>query len=98
MALPLPGQCPPSTRAADDVLAELDAVVAQLQVHAPIVAALYERRDELYVEAREGLPTPIVQRVLAEHSGVEEVAVTASWRRIEKRRAKLAATAQEATP
>lgn len=94
--LPPPGQCPPSTRTPDEVLAEMEQVRDQLGVHLPIVTALYERRDELFVEAREGLPQPITQRRMAQSSGVKEVAVTASLRKINQRRAELAQEAQSA--
>lgn len=96
MTLPLPGQCPPSCRTPDEVLAEMEQVRDQLAVHLPIVTALYERRDELFVEAREGFDTPVVQRRMAESSGVKEVAVTASLRKINQRRAELAQEAQPA--
>lgn len=93
MALPPLGQTPPSDRTPEEVEAELREVAQQLGIHVPIVKALYSRRDELYVEGREGFDPPMTQKRIADASDVTDQAVIASMRKINQQRAQAAQAA-----
>lgn len=69
------------------VLADLRDVADELDELMPKVKSCWARRDVLYTEAR-AMDPPITQRLIAQASGVTEVAVTRSIRKIEERLAK----------
>lgn len=73
-----------------EVLAELVVIRDKLAEHNQVVADLYARRLRLWAEAREEMDPPMLQRLLADASGVGEVAVIAGLR---KKREQEAATA-----
>ncbi|QOR55384.1 MAG: hypothetical protein SHS37scaffold145_35 [Phage 71_18] len=76
-------------RTPEQVLADLRDVADELGELMPKVKACWARRDVLYTEAR-ALDPPITQRLIAQASGVSEVAVTRSMAKIEERAAKAA--------
>lgn len=84
--LPAAGQVPASSRTRDALFTELREVRDQLGLHEPIVEALRARRDELYLEAREGMSPPVPKAHLAREAGVSESAIQQSLKAIEKRR------------
>lgn len=97
MTLPLPGQTPPSTRTPEEVAAELAEIQAGIDQVSQLVEGFYARRDEVWVEATEGLATPMSQQRIADASGVKQATVSLGLRKIAERRAALAEQAAVAS-
>lgn len=73
-----------------EVLAELAVIRDQLAEHNAEVAELYRQRLALWHEAREAMDPPVLQRLLADASGVGEVAVIAGLRKKREQEARSA--------
>lgn len=67
-------------RPADEALAELGAVAAELAAHVEAADALYERRSALFVELRAATP-PVTYAAIAKAADTTEGAVLMACRK-----------------